>query len=73
MNNLVPLVNSVWRHKKTGDLYQVVLIANQESTKIDEYPVTVVYRRLSDDTIWSRPLWRWDGSFYFIAGPDEAY
>ena len=58
----VPEIDSLWRHKN-GDFYRVILIANKDSKRIDEYPVTVVYKRLCDETIWCRPFYRWLGSF----------
>lgn len=59
----VPKINSVWQHNKTGNKYVVTEITNLQSTRLDEYPVTVVYQRLVDDTIWSRPLSKWHESY----------
>jgi hypothetical protein len=57
----IPGEGSIWKHKN-GGVYQVVMIANATTEKPDEYPITVVYKRISDRTIWSRPLSRWHGS-----------
>lgn len=57
-----PPLNSTWLHKG-GNIYQVLLITNTDSTRQDEYPTTICYKRLIDGTIWSRPLMKWHGSF----------
>ncbi|MGZ8172970.1 MAG: hypothetical protein ACXWT0_03810 [Methylobacter sp.] len=59
---VAPELNTAWLHKN-GYLYTVLIITNAKSERPDEYPVTVVYKRLIDNTIWSRPLSRWHGSF----------
>ena len=61
-----PAPNSIWQHKN-GDQYQVILIANEHTERPNEYPITVVYRRLKDDKVWSRTLSRWHGSFTLIS------
>jgi len=53
---------SMWRHKN-GNHYQIILLTNMKSERPDEYPPTVVYRRMTDGAIWSRPISRWHGSF----------
>lgn len=58
----IPKVGSIWDHKN-GSTYTVLMIYNRKSDRQDEYPVTVIYERLSDGTVWSRPLSRWYGSF----------
>ena len=62
--NQIPEIGSLWRHKN-GQSYFVIIIANKNASddKKDEYPVTVVYKRDSDGTAWSRPLSRWHESF----------
>lgn len=61
----IPEENSQWRHKGGGH-YQVIIVTNKNSDRLEEYPITVVYRRLIDNTVWSRPLSRWHGSMTFI-------
>ena len=56
-NVIIPDKDSYWKHK-AGESYQVILVANTKSERLEKYPVTVVYRRLIDNTIWSRPLSR---------------
>lgn len=56
----VPTPTSQWRHKSTGNRYQILMIANSHVTRAD-YPVTVIYQG-SDSKIWSRPLSRWYAS-----------
>lgn len=55
------IAGTVYKHKRTGDYYEVIAIANLLATreKEQEFPVTIVYKRLYDGTIWSSPL----GSF----------
>ena len=43
--------NSIWRHKKTGGLYQVVTQARVEATMIE----SIVYRSLNNGHCWVRP------------------
>jgi hypothetical protein len=52
--------NTYWLHKN-GNLYSVLMITNQDSTR-EEYPVTVVYIGLNGK-VWSRPLSDWHRSF----------
>ena len=57
----IPKTFSFWAHK-TGNVYQVIQIANEHSTRLEEYPVTVVYKSVDTRYIWSRPLDRWYSS-----------
>lgn len=68
----IPATFSQWRHK-SGQLYTVLCVANVEADadRRDEYPPTVVYKRQSDATIWSRPLSRWHGSMTAIETSKE--
>lgn len=67
MNQERPLSGSVWLHEKSGNHYQVILTSNMLSESHDEYPPMVTYRRLSDLSIWSRPIARWHSSMTFVA------
>lgn len=58
----LPTSGSLWRHSSCR-LYRVILIANKETDRPGEFPVTIVYQRLEDGTIWSRPFSRWYPSF----------
>lgn len=51
---------SRWRHSN-GNIYAVILIANEHSENQDRYPTTVVYRDYDGKT-WSRPLSDWHRS-----------
>lgn len=51
---------SRWRHSN-GNIYAVILIANEHSENQDRYPTTVVYRGYNGKT-WSRPLSDWHRS-----------
>lgn len=59
MSNAVvhPAIGSLWQHYN-GAEYEVILIANLHSQR-EEYPVTVVYRGVSNQLVWSRPLSDW--------------
>lgn len=48
---------SRWRHS-SGNIYAVILIANEHSENQDRYPTTVVYRDY-DGRTWSKPLSDW--------------
>jgi hypothetical protein len=56
-----PEIGSLWRHYN-GQVYQVVRITNLQSKK-PEYPETVVYFNVLQDTWWSRPVSEWHRSF----------
>lgn len=56
-------INSYWWNKKSGALYQVTGFTNLSSTRLDDYPYTICYKRIHDDTIWSRPLSFWHESY----------
>ncbi len=54
------LIGTRWRHTN-GCEYNIVLIANEFSTNLEKYPVTVVYTG-DNGKVWSRPLSDWDRS-----------
>jgi hypothetical protein len=58
---LVP--GSRWRHRN-GNLYEVITLANTESTRSDYVP-TVVYRGTNGKT-WSRTVSSWPRSFTVV-------
>ena len=60
-----PEQKTIWEHKN-GDQYQVIMFSNLDSERHDEYPPTITYQRLKDDTIWSRPLSKWYQSFKIV-------
>lgn len=55
--NDIPVNGSVWRHYK-GRLYSVICVSNIDSER-DDYPITVVYKNIETNQIWSRPLSKW--------------
>lgn len=61
MEALQPTIGSRWKHHN-GNLYTVLLLTNSESTRPEEYPITVVYQG-ANGLIWSRPLSNWYRSF----------
>jgi len=60
-----PDICTYWQHNN-GNVYIVVEIANEHSTRLEEYPVTVVYRGVNGKT-WSRPLSQWSRSMTQIS------
>jgi hypothetical protein len=60
-----PAPGSSWQHTN-GNRYTVLAISNGDSTRPDEYPVTVVYQG-ADGKLWSRPLSRWHASMHPVA------
>ncbi len=61
---------SLWEHKNDNE-YEVITIANSE-TKTDRYPVTVVYKNISNGVIWSRELSDWHRSMTPLPPTQEA-
>lgn len=57
-----PIPGMVYEHDN-GNLYQVMMITNQQTTRPEQYPVTVVYFNIRNGTTWSRPVSEWDRSF----------
>lgn len=58
-----PEIGSIWRHRR-GDLYEVLLLANEYGGDDPEkWPVFVVYRSLGLQQVWARRLDEWRGSF----------
>lgn len=64
MQNTPPELNSKWEHYN-GNLYEVILIANEYTEYPDKYPITVVYKG-NNGRIWCRPLTKWFDSFTLI-------
>lgn len=56
-DGFAPKEGSVWRHRN-GAKYAVLMIANSESQN-PEYPLTVVYRNVTNGKVWSRPASEW--------------
>jgi hypothetical protein len=61
--NNKPALHSIWKNKTSGNLYVVYDYTNEESTRLDEYPVRISYKRLVDGTKWSRSLSDWHRSY----------
>lgn len=56
-----PTPGSVWKHRN-GNHYAVVMIANGESERQENYPTTVVYRNVENGNVYSRKLSDWHRS-----------
>lgn len=68
----IPKLKSVWQHKH-GSIYIVDAIANERSTNLDKYPVTVVFRNKIADTVWCLPLDSWHNSYTEIKHADVKW
>lgn len=53
------------RHKN-GCIYKIIMLTNELTEKPLEYPITVVYQNVHNNTLWSRPLKDMDRSFVKI-------
>jgi hypothetical protein len=59
------MFNVIWQHKN-GNRYKVLLIANEDSTRQDDYPTTVVYQNIANRTVWARKLTDWHRSMHIV-------
>ncbi len=59
-SNLEVRPKSLWRHTN-GNVYTVLMIANEFTENPDKYPVTVVYQG-ANGRVWCRPLSDWHRS-----------
>ena len=52
-----PELESIWNHAN-GSKYTVLMFSNEQTTKPEQYPVTIIYK---DDKgqVWSRALDDW--------------
>ena len=63
---IFPKLNSVWRHKKSGKSYKVLLVVNENTTRPEEYPISVVYQDVDLGCLWMRPIESWNKSMIEI-------
>lgn len=56
-----PEIKSLWEHYN-GLKYEVINLANVDSTDQEKYPETVVYQGINGK-VWTRPLKEWHRSF----------
>ncbi|HEP8722238.1 TPA: hypothetical protein VDU44_000093 [Pseudomonas aeruginosa] len=56
---------------RNGVEYEVVMIANGESTN-PKYPPTIVYRGVANGKVWARPACDWDRSMQLVERPASA-
>ncbi|HCF3663705.1 TPA: hypothetical protein NID01_000530 [Pseudomonas aeruginosa] len=56
---------------RNGVEYEVVMIANGESTN-PTYPPTIVYRGVANGKVWARPACDWDRSMQLVERPAPA-
>lgn len=73
----LPLVGSVWVHNNS-EIYRVTGYANQSTTKPEQYPVTIIYQNVDNNTVWCRPASEWARSFktereQFIGDVHDGY
>ena len=67
MPNNLPEANSVWEHTN-GNLYIVLMIANEHTADPEKYPVSVVYQG-TNGNVWVRPANDWHRSMTLTEGP----
>jgi hypothetical protein len=58
----LPPVGVECRHH-SGRIYVVTGIANENTQRPDQYPVTIIYKNVENGTVWSRPASEWARSF----------
>lgn len=61
-----------WTHRN-GNVYVVLMLANEASENTEKYPVTVVYRNVKNKTVWSRKLSDWHRSFTLNVKKDDEF
>jgi hypothetical protein len=66
----LPSVGTECRHH-SGRIYVVTGIANENTQRPDQYPVTIIYKNVENGTVWSRPASEWAGSFRPIRTPEQ--
>lgn len=54
-----PTPGSFWLHTKTGNVYEVLHIANDVENPRPQYPTSVVYRGVHNGKVWSGRLDDW--------------
>lgn len=60
----LPKKTVLWLHERTGNVYRIIAFSNLHSTRLEEYPPSVVYQNVSDPSlIWSRPISTWWNAF----------
>ena len=59
---LYPEPRTLWKHKENGELYRVIVVANEHAAR-DGWVPTVVYERCEDQTVWARPVSEWEGRY----------
>jgi hypothetical protein len=65
----IPIAPGVkFRHISSGEIYEIITVSNLDAPieKRKKFPITVVYKRLSDNTIWSRPYSSWIDKFELV-------
>lgn len=57
-----PEVGGLYKHNN-GGVYEVTGLANKNTERPGEYPVTVIYKNIDNHTVWCRPIKEWSRSF----------
>lgn len=63
---VIPDIGSSWIHMKSGEVYEIFDITNDNSEKLLKFPYMVQYRRNKDSSDWSRPLVFWYQDFQIV-------
>ena len=59
-------LGKVFLHTKSGDVYLLITITNENSTDTEKFPVTAVYMNCATRQTWSRPLAEFAEKFKLI-------
>lgn len=70
LKELLPEIDSTWKHHN-GNTYEIIAIANLETTRPEKYPITIVYEG-ENGKIWSRPFDRWHASMKQVAHSEDV-
>lgn len=63
MARILPFEGEIWKHYKSGGLYRIIAVGQQESDNI----TVVVYKSLQDSQVYTRP------AAEFMEGLEEGY
>lgn len=69
MDNPLIKPGTCWRHRN-GNAYQIIAVSNQPNE--ERYPLTVVYRGIDNDRIWSRRADDWERSMTHAPDIEET-
>jgi len=68
VNIKIPEIGSIWQHYNGN--YKVIMIANESTTRPEEYPITVIYQG-ENGKIWARKLENWHKSLTLLTNDTD--